>query len=136
MDIFSCEQKTYPESQHQAALSHGALRPIPATTSLQQDTHTGLEEALCSSQLPASQCVTHNVLREQLTLHLPVPRNFTFWTSLPHHVLWAILATWTKGRRLSLCIWSGWMVRELDRGRPQGGPQLRTTWGKPSPCLA
>lgn len=51
-------------------------------------------------------------------MDLPVPRNFTFWTDLPPHAQWAIPATWTKGRSLSLCTWSGWMVRKLDRGRP------------------
>lgn len=68
---------------------------------------------------PWGHCVTHQVLREDLTLGLLVPRNFTSWTGLPHLVLWAIPATWTKGRSPSLCMWSGWTVRPLHRGRPQ-----------------
>lgn len=85
----------------------------------------GLRKDLCSPCLPASlpgEGVTCQVLREELTPHLLFLRGFSFQMGLLHPVLWATPATWTKGSILSLCMWSGWTVREQDRGRPQGGP--------------
>ena len=90
----------------------------------------GLRKDLCAPCLPARQGGYSRVLREELTPHLPVPRGFSFQTGLPHPVLWATPATWTKGRILSLCTWSGWTVREQDRRRPHGGPR-----GQVSPFL-
>ena len=82
----------------------------------------GLRKDLCSPCLPASlpgEGVTCQVLREELTPHLLFLRGFSFQMGLLHPVLWATPATWTKGSILSLCMWSGWTVREQDRGRPR-----------------
>lgn len=62
----------------------------------------------------------------------PVPRSFTFWTDPRHHAQWAIPANLDQRQKPVPLYVAKMDGKRVGHREAQGGPQLRTSAGKPA----